>query len=311
MKDTSWAQPRHRRSGEVVFTTGMAGYQEILTDPTYFGQIVVADLPAGGQLRREQRGRSASTASHARGCVVREWCAQPVQLPQRGHESTSSLKRKIDQRASIDHRHPRHDPESCGTRACMRGLITRRNPAGHEQELMEQIKSSESAGFRMRSTTTKRSTTTSWDAKYSITHAQLRHPQRRRQGADGARLPHHHRSGLPALHSRCWTPILTPSSCCGGAGLEAFEQNPAWNGNGSGTDEIGQCRSWASDLGHQVMALAHGRPVEKLHCGHRGANQPGHRDLHAAEPIITSQNHGYEVVEEIRSCSDRQPSEHQ
>ena len=70
--------------GELVFNTGVAGFQEILTDPANANSIVVADLPAGGRLRRDQRGRSASTASQHRGWVVREWRAQPSNFRSEG-----------------------------------------------------------------------------------------------------------------------------------------------------------------------------------------------------------------------------------
>ena len=43
--------------GEVVFNTSMTGYQEILTDPSYHGQIVAMTYPADRQLRRQRRGR--------------------------------------------------------------------------------------------------------------------------------------------------------------------------------------------------------------------------------------------------------------
>lgn len=42
--------------GEVVFNTGMVGYEETLTDPSYYGQIITQTYPAGGELRRERRG---------------------------------------------------------------------------------------------------------------------------------------------------------------------------------------------------------------------------------------------------------------
>ena len=54
------------RGGEVVFNTSMTGYQEILTDPSYRGQIVDDDLPADRQLRRQRRGRGVATGRRSR-----------------------------------------------------------------------------------------------------------------------------------------------------------------------------------------------------------------------------------------------------
>ena len=61
--------------GELVFTTGMTGYIETLTDPSYFGQIVVQTFPLIGNygiIEEDFEGRPL-----LRGYVVREWCDAP------------------------------------------------------------------------------------------------------------------------------------------------------------------------------------------------------------------------------------------
>ena len=62
--------------GEVVFTTGMTGYQETLTDPSYYGQIVVQTFPLIGNygVNRED---FESKKSYVSGYIVREWCNTP------------------------------------------------------------------------------------------------------------------------------------------------------------------------------------------------------------------------------------------
>ena len=58
--------------GEIVFTTGMTGYQEVLTDPSYYGQIVTQTYPLIGNYGINLDDME-SAASHVRGYVVREW----------------------------------------------------------------------------------------------------------------------------------------------------------------------------------------------------------------------------------------------
>lgn len=63
-------------TGEVVFTTAMTGYQETLTDPSYFGQIVVQTFPLAGNYGINASDFESSKA-HPRAYIVREWCPHP------------------------------------------------------------------------------------------------------------------------------------------------------------------------------------------------------------------------------------------
>ena len=62
--------------GEVVFTTGMTGYQEALTDPSYCGQIVTQTFPLVGNYGVNEEDQE-SDRSYVKGYVVREWCECP------------------------------------------------------------------------------------------------------------------------------------------------------------------------------------------------------------------------------------------
>ncbi len=62
--------------GEIVFTTGMTGYQEVLTDPSYYGQIVTQTYPLIGNYGINLDDME-SASSHVQGYIVREWCDQP------------------------------------------------------------------------------------------------------------------------------------------------------------------------------------------------------------------------------------------
>ena len=62
--------------GEVVFTTGLTGYQETLTDPSYYGQIVTQTFPLIGNYGVNSED-SESAKSYVSGYIVREWCNAP------------------------------------------------------------------------------------------------------------------------------------------------------------------------------------------------------------------------------------------
>lgn len=66
-------------SGEIVFGTGMSGYQENLTDPSYEGQILIMTYPLIGNYGIVD-GYSQSSKIHVRGLVVREYCKYPSQM---------------------------------------------------------------------------------------------------------------------------------------------------------------------------------------------------------------------------------------
>ena len=74
--------------GEVVFNTSMFGYQEILTDPSYVGQIVTMAVPGDGQRGRQPRDDEESRRPHAVGMVVRSLSEEPSQLARPRRRST-------------------------------------------------------------------------------------------------------------------------------------------------------------------------------------------------------------------------------
>ncbi len=70
--------------GEVVFTTGMTAYQETLTDPSYYGQLVTQTFPLIGNYGVNQAD-SESAQSYIGGYIVREWCDTPSNFRMEGN----------------------------------------------------------------------------------------------------------------------------------------------------------------------------------------------------------------------------------
>ena len=66
--------------GEVVFATGMVGFEETLTDPSYYGQIITQTYPLIGNYGMNSQDKESGRV-WARGYIVREACTAPLQLP--------------------------------------------------------------------------------------------------------------------------------------------------------------------------------------------------------------------------------------
>ena len=80
--------------GEVVFTTGMTAYQETLTDPSYYGQLVTQTFPLIGNYG-VNAADSESARSYIHGYIVREWCNTPSTSSRTERKSTAAIKSSV------------------------------------------------------------------------------------------------------------------------------------------------------------------------------------------------------------------------
>ena len=121
--------------GEIVFATGMTGYEETLSDPSYFGQIVTQTFPLIGNYGVNDHDYE-SKGSCVSGYIVREWCNSPSNFRCEGNVDEFLKKHNIIGIHSIDTR--------CLTRiiresGVMNGVITTENVYEMKDELMAQI----------------------------------------------------------------------------------------------------------------------------------------------------------------------------
>ena len=89
--------------GELVFTTGMCGYIETLTDPSYYGQLVIQTFPLIGNYGVNEAD-SESDRSYIRGYIVREWCNTPSNFRMEGDVNSFLKEQNIIGIHSIDTR---------------------------------------------------------------------------------------------------------------------------------------------------------------------------------------------------------------
>ena len=287
------------RVGEVVFNTSMTGYQEILSDPSYRGQIVVMTAPEIGNVGTNVLDFE-SGAPQVEGYVVRElspsissWRAtQGLHEHLREHRIPGLA--EIDTRALTRH---------LRSRGVMKGVLSSLDRNG--DSLVR--KAREAPGLEAQDlvrTVTCRAPY-SWSAPRDARWAPST------QASDGPRLRCVaydfgakrnifrllHDSGfdvtvVPATHSAADTLALAPDAIflSNGPGDPATATYAIEAVAGL----VGKRPMFGICLGHQIAALAVGAATFKLKFGHRGANHPV-QDLRTRKVAVTSQNHGYAV----------------
>lgn len=272
--------------GEIVFTTGMTGYQEVLTDPSYYGQIVTQTYPLIGNYGINLDDME-SAASHVKGYIVREWCDQPSNFRVAMDIDQYLKKQKVIAISGIDTRRLTKKLREYGV---MNGAVTTEYDQIDREKLMEEIRSFVIADA-VRSVTCRQST-----------------QKKSEQGRCQVVLMDfgYKRNIIRSLNKRGCDVTVVPS-WTKAEEILAMKPDGIMLSNGPGdpqenTEVIGEIKKLFDEsipifgicLGHQLTALANGAKTVKLKYGHRGANQPV-RDLAHGRTYITSQNHGYAV----------------
>ena len=271
--------------GEVVFTTGMTGYLETLTDPSYYGQIVVQTFPLIGNYGVIPSDFE-SKGPHLKGYIVREWCETPSNFRAEGTLDAFLKERNIVGLYDIDTRSLTRRLRSHGV---MNGAIVASKDKITD-ELLDTLKNfrvvdavpsvspQESVGSEP---SKKKYKVALWDfgAKAYIERQLLD------RGCDVVRVDCHAKAeDIVALNVD--GVLLSNGPVDPADNPEVVVEVGRWLERKMPT--LGIC------LGHQLMALSQGIKTEKLKYGHRGANQPV-RELPTGKVFITSQNHGYAV----------------
>ena len=266
--------------GELVFTTGMCGYVETLTDPSYAGQIVMQTYPLIGNygiIREDFEG-----ACCVKGYVVREYCDTPSNFRTDCDLDTYLKEQGVPGLCGVDTRELTRIIREHGV---MNAAICDEIPADLTPiktyaitGVVEAVSCKEPDRYPAEGEECFRVSLIDYGAKRNI----VRELQKR-----GCTV-----TVLPASTSAEEILAAGPD----GVMLSNGPGDPAEN-----TYQIEQIRKLLGKvpmfgicLGHQLTALAAGGSTYKLKYGHRGVNQPV-RDLNGVRTYITSQNHGYAV----------------
>ena len=266
--------------GELVFTTGMTGYLETLTDPSYYGQIVTQTFPLIGNYGVISPDFE-SKKSWVFGYIVREKCDEPSNFRSEGKLEEYLKKQGIPAVWGVDTRELTRTVREAGV---MNAAITFKPFTDFEALKRYRVKDA------VRAVTTKEAYTLGegygplvvlydFGAKENIERELVKR---------GCRV-----IVVPAYYTAEQTLALDPD----GIMLANGPGDPAEN-----TEIIANLKNLAGKkpifgicLGHQLFALAMGGETRKMKYGHRGSNQPV-KELKTGRVFITSQNHGYEVV---------------
>ena len=291
--------------GETVFTTGMTGYLETLTDPSYYGQIVTQTFPLIGNygvIPEDYESRK----SFVRGYVVRELCDQPSNFRCSGPLNDFLKAQGIIGICGIDTRALTKRLRESGV---MNGMIVSGKSAENlrPQELLEKIKNYKITDavkiVNIKEGEVSPLAPTSLVAPLSA-------------GASPRNAPLHHvvlfdfgakLNIQRELEKRGCKVTVVPYNTTAD---EVIKMAPAGimlsNGPGDPAENVGVIEEihklcdygkipiFGICLGHQMLALARGCKTSKLKYGHRGGNHPC-KDLQTGRVYITSQNHGYAV----------------
>ena len=266
--------------GELVFTTGMCGYVETLTDPSYAGQIVMQTYPLIGNygiIREDFEG-----ACCVKGYVVREYCDTPSNFRTDCDLDAYLKEQGVPGLCGVDTRELTRIIREHGV---MNAAICDEIPADLTPiktyaitGVVEAVSCKEPDRYPAEGEECFRVSLIDYGAKRNI----VRELQKR-----GCTV-----TVLPASTSAEEILAADPD----GVMLSNGPGDPAEN-----TYQIEQIRKLLGKvpmfgicLGHQLTALAAGGSTYKLKYGHRGVNQPV-RDLNGVRTYITSQNHGYAV----------------
>lgn len=276
--------------GELVFTTGMTGYIETLTDPSYYGQIVIQTFPLIGNYGIISSDRE-SKKPYLSAYVVREYCEEP---------SNFRCEEKIND------------------------FLARNNVVGvYGVDTRELTKTVREAGVMNAVISSKPVTDFTEVSAYTVRGGVLKSTCKevRYYGKEDAKrkivlwdfgakenivrelvIRDNYVIRVPATYTAEQILALRPN----GVMLTNGPGDPAEN-----VDIIENLKKLAGKLpifgiclGHQLFALAMGGKTRKMKYGHRGGNQPV-KELKTGTVYISSQNHGYEVIaDSIRGAGE-------
>jgi len=293
--------------GELVFSTAMTGYLETLSDPSYYGQIVLQTFPLIGNygVISEDFG---SGPIHLSAYIVRDWCQEPSNFRSEGNLDSFLRKNKIPGIFDIDTRKLTRIIRENGTLNAMisksfelseaqwkklrehkiENAVAKAAEKSAEKSALEVSADSEGC-CKDSSEASKEACVAVWDfgAAYGLNEILSNN------GLCVSNVFGHKNKADDLLSTKADAIILTGGPGDPKENTELIEEIKKLCNKSDRNIPI-----LAIGLGHQLLAIANGAKTEKLPFGHRGANQAV-KEVGTSSAFVTAQNHGYFVSEAL------------
>ena len=289
-------------AAEMCFNTSMTGYEEILTDPSYRGQVVALTCPEIGNTGINPEDEESDRVQVA-GLLVRRLSRRASNWRNRESLEVYLQRNKVPAVEGVD---TRALTRKLRTQGAMKGVLATNGMSGEEAVRKAREWAGLGATDYVGEVTTKKSF--EWDPEGKDFPGKL--------GSETKKMPavRHRvaaidcgmkRNILRLLRAQGIQPVVFPAKAKAEEILQA-NVDGVFLSNGPGDpavptyvhatvrELIGKKPIFGICLGHQMLAHALGAKTFKLKFGHRGGNQPV-KDLTSGKVSITSQNHGYAV----------------
>jgi carbamoyl-phosphate synthase small subunit len=293
-------------TGEVVFNTAMSGYQEVLSDPSYCGQILVFTYPLIGNYGVNAEDFESS-GLRAQGVVCRDLCAVPSNWRSTGTLDGLLREQGLPCISGIDTRALTRHLREAGT---MRGCLSTLENANPDELVEKSRRSPRMEGLALADVVTCVEPYW-WGAASPVASEPAADRERPLVVVCDYGVKY---NILRRLRAEGFRVRVVPARTRGDEVL-ALEPDGVLLSNGPGDPEpldfaVDAARAVAQRvptlgicLGHQLLGLAFGAKTRKLKFGHRGANHPV-IDRRTGVVEVTSQNHGFRVDEDTLAAGE-------
>lgn len=297
---------KSKTMGEICFNTAITGYQEILTDPSYSGQIITFTFPHIGNVGVNEKDVE-SVKPKAKGLIIRENITSPANYRSQNHFNNWLIENEITGICGVDTRKITKNIRENGAKNV--AIIFNDNIKDVNDVVKELVKAGDLSGVELAEGASLNKKY-GWESEGKWQQEKNSYNKIKNKKYKIVAIDY----GAKLNILRCLTEVgfevqVVPAKT-------SFEEIAKYNPDGvflsNGPGDPAETGKYAIAtiqkivekeiplfgicLGHQLLALAMGAKTVKMHQGHRGANHPV-QDLKTKKVEITSQNHGFTVDE--------------